>query len=84
MAGKKDHSLNVRVTEEEYGWIMRYAERTDQSIADVVRKAIRLYISVIAKNKQKQEQANEAKSDLFVEGSQTTAGDGVQTSRDAG
>jgi hypothetical protein len=29
MAGKKDHSLNVRVTEEEYGWIMRYAERTD-------------------------------------------------------
>lgn len=52
MGAKKDHSLNVRVTEEEYGWLIRYANRTDQSIADVVRKAIRLYIIAIAKKEQ--------------------------------
>ncbi len=55
MGAKKTQSLNVRVTEEEYGWIMRYADKTDQSMADVVRKAIRLYITAVAK---KQPQKN--------------------------
>lgn len=84
MPGKKGHQLNMHLTEEEYGWLVRYAEKTDQSMASIARKALRMYISVIAKSKQKQEQANEAKSNIFVEDSETATGNGVQTSRDAG
>lgn len=53
MAEKKAHKLNVQLTEEEYGWLVRYADRTDQSMSSVVRKALRMYISVLAKKEQK-------------------------------
>lgn len=73
-ANNKGHQLNMHLTEEEYGWLVRYAHRTDQSMASIARKALRMYISVIAKKEQKrQEQNDEAKSDLLVEGSETTA-----------
>ena len=74
MAGNsKGHQLNMHLTEEEYGWLVRYAAKTDQSMAAVARKALRLYISLLAKKEQKQqEQTNETKGDIFVEGSQTT------------
>lgn len=56
MGAKKGHQLNMRLTEEEYGWLVRYADRTDQSMANVARKALRLYIAMVAKKeKQKQE-----------------------------
>lgn len=56
MAGKKGQKLNVQLTEEEYGWLVRYADKTDQSMSSVMRKALRLYIAMIAKKeKQKQE-----------------------------
>lgn len=72
-ANNKGHQLNMHLTEEEYGWLVRYAYRTDQSMASIARKALRMYISVIAKKEQKrQEQNDEAKSDLLVEGSETT------------
>jgi hypothetical protein len=29
MAGKKGQKLNVQLTEEEYGWLVRYADKTD-------------------------------------------------------
>ena len=29
MPGKKGHQLNMHLTEEEYGWLVRYAEKTD-------------------------------------------------------
>jgi hypothetical protein len=29
MGSKKEHQLNLRLTEEEYGWLVRYAEKTD-------------------------------------------------------
>ena len=29
MAGKKGHQLNMHLSEEEYGWLVRYADKTD-------------------------------------------------------
>lgn len=52
MPSKKGHQLNLRLTEEEYGWLVRYADRTDQSMANVARKALRIYIAMIAKKEQ--------------------------------
>ena len=78
MGSKKEHQLNLRLTEEEYGWLVRYAEKTDQSMASVARKALRLYIAALAK-KQK-EKANEAtKGDLFLTSDEVATGTGVQT-----
>lgn len=78
MGSKKEHQLNLRLTEEEYGWLVRYAEKTDQSMASVARKALRLYITALAK-KQK-EKANEAtKGDLFLTSDEVATGTGVQT-----
>lgn len=78
MPGKKGHKLNVQLMEEEYGWLVRYAEKTDQSMSNIMRKALRLYITVIAK-KQK-EKANEAtKGDLFFTSDEVATGTGVQT-----
>lgn len=77
MPGKKGHKLNVQLMEEEYGWLVRYAEKTDQSMSNIMRKALRLYITVIAK-KQK-EKANEAtKGDLFLTSDEVVTGTGVQ------
>ena len=79
MGSKKEHQLNLRLTEEEYGWLVRYAEKTDQSMASVARKALRLYIAALTK-KQK-EKANEAtKGDLFLTSDEVATGIGVQTS----
>lgn len=79
MGSKKEHQLNLRLTEEEYGWLVRYAEKTDQSMASVARKALRLYIAALTK-KQK-EKANEAtKGDLFLTSDEVATGTGVQTS----
>lgn len=78
MGSKKEHQLNLRLTEEEYGWLVRYAEKTDQSMASVARKALRLYIAALTK-KQK-EKANEAtKGDLFLTSDEVATGTGVQT-----
>lgn len=52
MPSKKGHQLNLRLTEEEYGWLVRYADRTDQSMANVARKALRIYIAMVAKKEQ--------------------------------
>lgn len=77
MGSKKEHQLNLRLTEEEYGWLVRYAEKTDQSMASVARKALRLYIAALTK-KQK-EKANEAtKGDLFLTSDEVATGTGVQ------
>ena len=79
MGSKKEHQLNLRLTEEEYGWLVRYAEKTDQSMASVARKALRVYIAALTK-KQK-EKANEAtKGDLFLTSDEVATGTGVQTS----
>ena len=79
MGSKKEHQLNLRLTEEEYGWLVRYAEKTDQSMASVARKALRVYIAALTK-KQK-EKANEAtKGDLFLTSDEVATGIGVQTS----
>lgn len=78
MGSKKEHQLNLRLTEEEYGWLVRYAEKTDQSMASVARKALRVYIAALTK-KQK-ERANEAtKGDLFLTSDEVATGAGVQT-----
>lgn len=78
MGSKKEHQLNLRLTEEEYGWLVRYAEKTDQSMASIARKALRLYIAALTK-KQK-EKANEAtKGDLFLTSDEVATGTGVQT-----
>lgn len=77
MGSKKEHQLNLRLTEEEYGWLVRYAEKTDQSMASVARKALRVYIAALTK-KQK-ERANEAtKGDLFLTSDEVATGTGVQ------
>ena len=78
MGSQKEHQLNLRLTEEEYGWLVRYAEKTDQSMASVARKALRLYIAALTK-KQK-EKANEAtKGDLFLTSDEVATGTRVQT-----
>lgn len=78
MGSKKEHQLNLRLTEEEYGWLVRYAEKTDQSMASVARKALRLYI--VALTKKQKEKANEAtKGDLFLTSDEVATGTGVQT-----
>lgn len=87
MAGKKGHQLNMHLSEEEYGWLVRYADKTDQSMASVARKALHLYIAMLKKKSQTKEQINgnkEAKGDLFLTSDEVVAGDGIQTSGNAG
>lgn len=84
MAGKKGHKLNIQLTEEEYGWLVRYADKTDQSMSAVVRKGLHLYIAMLKKKSQAKEQSNEAKGNLFLTSDEVAIGDGVQTGGNAG
>lgn len=53
---KKTQNLTIRMPVAEYGYLQRYAEANDLTISDLVRKAVRAYISILVK-KEKQKGA---------------------------
>ena len=52
----KNHVCSIRLTTEEYGWLVRYCEKNDMSISAVMRKALKTYrIALSSKAKKKSE-----------------------------
>ncbi len=53
----KAHVCSIRFTTEEYGWLVRYSEKNDMSISQVVRRAVKTYrIALASKEKKKKEE----------------------------
>lgn len=47
---KKVHQISVKLTTEEYGWLVRYCDKHDVSMASIVRKGFRMYRAAVTKN----------------------------------
>ncbi len=54
LGDNKTHQVSVKLTTEEYGWLMKYCEKNDLSMASVIRKGFRMYRAAITQRKQKQ------------------------------
>ena len=44
MPAKKDKSVKTSLTQEDYDRLMEYCEKNDESISQVIRKAIKEYL----------------------------------------
>jgi hypothetical protein len=47
----KNHQISIKLTTEEYGWLVRYCEKNDVSMASVVRKGFRMYRAALDQKK---------------------------------
>jgi hypothetical protein len=47
----KNHQISIKLTTEEYGWLVRYCEKNDVSMASVVRKGFRMYRTALEQKK---------------------------------
>lgn len=48
----KMHQVSIKLTTEEYGWLIRYCDKNDVSMASVIRKGFRMYRAAIQQKKQ--------------------------------
>jgi hypothetical protein len=48
----KAHICSIRLTTEEYGWLVRYCEKNDMTISSAMRKALKVYRGALEKKKQ--------------------------------
>ena len=46
------HPITVKLSVEDYGWLVRYSEKNDTTASQVMRRALRLFI-VTTNNKKK-------------------------------
>ncbi len=57
MGDIKSHQISVKLTTEEYGWLVRYCDKNDITMAAVMRKALKTYRAALAaKSKQKEQE----------------------------
>ena len=56
MADTQSQKITIKIPLQEYGWISRYAAKNDMTMSQVVRKAIRMYITAVEQRKQQKEQ----------------------------
>ena len=58
MANNKLQAITIKIPLEDYGWLQRQAEKNDITFSQMVRKAIRMYITASV-SKKKEKEANE-------------------------
>lgn len=51
MEQRKEHQVSIKLTTEEYGWLVRYCDSHDVSMASVIRKGFRMYRTLLEKKK---------------------------------
>ena len=55
MGEPKSHQISVKLTTEEYGWLIRYCDKNELSMAAVMRKALKTYRAALAAKTNKQQ-----------------------------
>ena len=52
MENPKTQKISFRLPLEDYGWLIRYADKNDMTTSQVLRKALRMYRAAIVKAKE--------------------------------